>query len=183
MTSDTPPHIKTTDPRLSVWISASTQNHITSSPISTQNPRDFHHKRYCTATFIDISQAFDKVWHRGLLYKLKRALPHPLYSILKPYLTNRVFQMRYQEEYTSLHTVHSGVLQGSILGPILYSIFTADLPVSAQTLTATYTVLHLHCRPNRQRTNTHRHLRRRYGNIGVTHRSHHGSPTPPATSG
>ena len=28
---------------------------------------DFHHKRYCAATFIDISQAFDEVWHRGLL--------------------------------------------------------------------------------------------------------------------
>ena len=28
---------------------------------------DFRHKRYCTATFIDISQAFDKVWHPGLL--------------------------------------------------------------------------------------------------------------------
>jgi len=49
---------------------------------------DFQHKRYCTATFIDISQAFDKVWHPGLLYKLKRTLPHPLYSILKSYLTN-----------------------------------------------------------------------------------------------
>jgi hypothetical protein len=44
---------------------------------------DLHHKRHCTATFIDISRAFDKVWHRGLLYKLKRALPHRLYSIIK----------------------------------------------------------------------------------------------------
>ena len=35
---------------------------------------NFQHKRYCTATFIDINQAFDKVWHPGLLYKLKRTL-------------------------------------------------------------------------------------------------------------
>jgi len=77
----------------------------------------FQHKRYCTVTFIDISQAFDKVWDPGLLYKLKRTLPHRLYSILKSYLTNRVFQVRYQSEYSSLYNLQSGVRQGSILDP------------------------------------------------------------------
>jgi hypothetical protein len=32
-------------------------------------------KQYCSAAFLDISQAFDKVWHIGLLYKLRRSLP------------------------------------------------------------------------------------------------------------
>jgi hypothetical protein len=31
--------------------------------------------QYCTAAFLDIAQAFDKVWHTGLLYKLKNKLP------------------------------------------------------------------------------------------------------------
>ena len=53
---------------------------------------DFETKRYCSAAFIDISQAFDKVWHTGLFCKLKRAFPHPAYTLLKSYLTDRTYQ-------------------------------------------------------------------------------------------
>ena len=43
-------------------------------------------KKYCSAVFLDIQQAFDKVWHEGLLYKLKKILLRTYYSILKSYL-------------------------------------------------------------------------------------------------
>jgi hypothetical protein len=46
--------------------------------------------------------------------------------------------VRYQEERTKLYTTQYGVPQGSILGLILYSIVTADLPETEQTRTATY---------------------------------------------
>jgi hypothetical protein len=58
---------------------------------------DLESKRYCSAAFIDISQKFDKVWQTGSLYKLKRAFPHPENSLLKSYLTDRTFQVRYEE--------------------------------------------------------------------------------------
>ena len=44
--------------------------------------------KYCTAAFLDISQAFDKVWHEELLYKLKTLFPDSIYKILNSYLEN-----------------------------------------------------------------------------------------------
>jgi hypothetical protein len=43
------------------------------------------------------------------LYKLKQALPHPMHSLLKSYLTDRMYQVRYQEEYTGLFINPSGI--------------------------------------------------------------------------
>jgi len=42
--------------------------------------------QYCKAAFLDISQAFDKVWHQGLLYKIKAIFPDNIYNILQSYL-------------------------------------------------------------------------------------------------
>ena len=40
--------------------------------------------------FLDISKAFDRVWHKGLLFKLKRfGIEGPLLLLLKVYLNNR----------------------------------------------------------------------------------------------
>ncbi|GBP79921.1 Probable RNA-directed DNA polymerase from transposon X-element [Eumeta japonica] len=37
-------------------------------------------KEYCSAAFLDVQQAFDRVWHKGLLCKIKKILPHPITS-------------------------------------------------------------------------------------------------------
>lgn len=95
-------------------------------------------KRYCSAAFLDISQAFDKVWHEGLLYKLKKELPYQYFRILRSYLSSRRFFIRYQEEHTSLFPINAGVPQGSVLGPILYLLYTADFPTTRSTTIATF---------------------------------------------
>ena len=94
--------------------------------------------QYCTAVFIDVSQAFDKVWHPGLLYKLKEIFPLNLWSLLYSYLKDRHFMVKYKSCSTKLHNISSGVPQGSVLGPVLYTLYTHDLPQSDFTYTATY---------------------------------------------
>ena len=51
-------------------------------------------KNYCTAVFLDIAQAFDKVWHEGLIYKIKTLLPKQFYEILENYLFQRNYQVK-----------------------------------------------------------------------------------------
>lgn len=98
----------------------------------------FERKKYCSAAFLDVTQAFDKVWHQGLLYKIKTKLPTPYYQVLKSYLTDRYFMIKHQEETTELHKIQAGVPQGSVLGPFLYLIYTADIPTTPNTITATF---------------------------------------------
>ena len=86
-------------------------------------------QNYCTAVFLDISQAFDRVWHDGLLYKLKKLLNVNFFTFLKSYLCNRTFFVKQGNETTCLHNINAGAPQGSIMGPLLYLIYTYDLPI------------------------------------------------------
>jgi retron-type reverse transcriptase len=82
--------------------------------------------------------SFDKLWHRGLLYKLKLHLPDHLYLLLKSYLSERYFQVKIEDDLSVCHPIRAGVPQGSVLGPLLYLLYTADVPTTQNTLMATF---------------------------------------------
>ncbi|CAB0035793.1 unnamed protein product [Trichogramma brassicae] len=51
---------------------------------------------------------------------------------------DRTFHVKIKNEITSLYEIHAGVPQGSVLGPTLYLLYTADLPSSENVTIATY---------------------------------------------
>lgn len=62
-------------------------------------------KVYCSFIFLYISQSFDSVFHEGLLYKLKTVLPPTYFLLIKSYLTNRHFQVRFGSSFQILKTL------------------------------------------------------------------------------
>lgn len=98
----------------------------------------FENKNYCPAGFLDVVQAFDRVWHNGLLYKLKLFLSAPLYLLIRSYLENRTFKVRQGNSFSFIFPILAGVPQGSDLSPNLYNIFSSDIPQTNDTIIATY---------------------------------------------
>ena len=94
--------------------------------------------RYCTAAFLDVSQAFDKVWHPGLLLKIKQTLASGYIHLLQSYLQDRYFVTKFSNAVSSRYPIYSGVPQGNIFGPLLYTLYTSDLPTSRKTILSTF---------------------------------------------
>ena len=78
--------------------------------------------------FLDISKAFDKVWHEGLIFKLKQnGISGKLLNIIKDFLDSRKQRAVLNGQYSSWASITAGVHQGSILEPLFFLIYINDL--------------------------------------------------------
>lgn len=80
------------------------------------------------AILMDVSIAFDKVWHPRLIYKMIKAeIRTVLIKLSLFYLHGREFVVKINEATSEMEEIQAGMLQESLLGPILYNILTSNI--------------------------------------------------------
>ncbi|KAG5666508.1 hypothetical protein PVAND_014532 [Polypedilum vanderplanki] len=80
---------------------------------------------------LDVEKAFDRVWHDGLIYKMIRLKFNTnIIKIINSFLRDRSFQVAINNEWSQSHKIEFGVPQGAVLSPVLYNVYTYDLPTN-----------------------------------------------------
>jgi hypothetical protein len=97
--------------------------------ITQKVSESFNRTKSVCVLFFDISKAYDKVWHNGLLFKMiKLKIPLYLIAIIKSFLGNRNFVVKINKCLSEKGEIEASLPQGGILCPTCFNIYINDSP-------------------------------------------------------
>ena len=97
--------------------------------VSDRIAKAFNRSVATRAVAIDISKAFDRVWHASLLHKLKfYGISGQIFSVTSSFLSNRRLRVVLDGKSSQEHAVNAGAPQSSILSPTLFLLYINNLP-------------------------------------------------------
>ena len=98
--------------------------------VTTFNKNGFQQNLKTGAVFLDLTAAYDTVWHTGLLYKLSKSMLYWFTRLVGLLLRDQRFRVHMGNDTSAWRSQRNGLPQGSFLAPVLFNLYSNDLPVT-----------------------------------------------------